>query len=214
MEYCNRYEPWGIVDRRRMPFFDVRFRGYGRNKIVFTAALNASGFGFEVGRQSTPRASNALSESPVFGSPPAEQICTLLVFAYNLKRLRLPDLVKLSLPFCGMLAAQHVETLTRHAVLRALACFSAGGRADGVKQNPHIMPWDLLKHSQCCWTRFALTLICVCGGDVPQAGCGSPETPGHDALAFAKWELELLRLLPLHAGACGVVHCWLCQSAD
>ncbi len=31
-----------------MPWFDVRFRGYGRNKIVFTAALNASGFTFEV----------------------------------------------------------------------------------------------------------------------------------------------------------------------
>lgn len=30
-----------------MPWFDVRFRGYGRNKIVFTAALNASGFAFQ-----------------------------------------------------------------------------------------------------------------------------------------------------------------------
>ena len=47
--YCRRYEPWGIIDRRLMPWFDVRFRGYGRNKIVFTAALNASGFAFEVG---------------------------------------------------------------------------------------------------------------------------------------------------------------------
>lgn len=46
--YCRRYEPWGIADRRHMPWFDVRFRGYGRNKIVFTAALNASGFAFEV----------------------------------------------------------------------------------------------------------------------------------------------------------------------
>jgi Glycosyl-transferase for dystroglycan len=49
--YCRRYEPWGIIDRRLMPWFDVRFRGYGRNKIVFTAALNASGFAFEVGVQ-------------------------------------------------------------------------------------------------------------------------------------------------------------------
>ena len=47
--YCRRYEPWGIIDRRLMPWFDVRFRGYGRNKIVFTAALNASSFAFEVG---------------------------------------------------------------------------------------------------------------------------------------------------------------------
>ncbi len=46
--YCKRYEPWGMVDRRQMPWFDVRFRGYGRNKIVFTAALNATGFDFEV----------------------------------------------------------------------------------------------------------------------------------------------------------------------
>lgn len=46
--YCRRYEPWGIADRRHMPWFDVRFRGYGRNKIVFTAALNASSFAFEV----------------------------------------------------------------------------------------------------------------------------------------------------------------------
>lgn len=52
VEYCRRYEPWGIVSRRLMPWFDVRFRGYGRNKIVFTAALNASGFAFEVDQES------------------------------------------------------------------------------------------------------------------------------------------------------------------
>lgn len=52
VEYCRRYEPWGIVSRRLMPWFDVRFRGYGRNKIVFTAALNASGFAFEVDSES------------------------------------------------------------------------------------------------------------------------------------------------------------------
>ncbi len=44
IEYCKRYEPWGIVSRRLMPWFDERFRGYGRNKIVFVAALNATGF--------------------------------------------------------------------------------------------------------------------------------------------------------------------------
>mmetsp|Transcript_20495 Transcript_20495/g.61687 ORF Transcript_20495/g.61687 Transcript_20495/m.61687 type:complete len:429 (+) Transcript_20495:417-1703(+) len=52
VEYCRRYEPWGIVSRRKMPWFDVRFRGYGRNKIVFTAALNASGFAFEIDSES------------------------------------------------------------------------------------------------------------------------------------------------------------------
>lgn len=31
-----------------MPWFDVRFRGYGRNKIVFAAALNSSDFSFVV----------------------------------------------------------------------------------------------------------------------------------------------------------------------
>lgn len=46
--YCKRYEPWGIVSRRLMPWFDVRFRGYGRNKIVFAAALNSSDFSFVV----------------------------------------------------------------------------------------------------------------------------------------------------------------------
>ena len=46
--YCKRYEPWGIVSRRLMPWFDVRFRGYGRNKIIFAAALNSSEFSFVV----------------------------------------------------------------------------------------------------------------------------------------------------------------------
>ena len=52
IEYCKRYEPWGIVSRRLMPWFDERFRGYGRNKIVFVAALNATGFSFVVDHRS------------------------------------------------------------------------------------------------------------------------------------------------------------------
>jgi hypothetical protein len=28
-----RYEPWGLMYRPALGFFDVRFRGYGRNKI-------------------------------------------------------------------------------------------------------------------------------------------------------------------------------------
>jgi hypothetical protein len=35
-----------------MPWFDERFRGYGRNKIVFVAALNATGFSFVVDHRS------------------------------------------------------------------------------------------------------------------------------------------------------------------
>lgn len=46
--YCNRYEPWGIVARAHSPWFDGRFRGYGRNKIMYAAALNASRFEFVI----------------------------------------------------------------------------------------------------------------------------------------------------------------------
>lgn len=46
--YCNRYEPWGIVAREHSPWFDGRFRGYGRNKIMYAAALNASRFEFVI----------------------------------------------------------------------------------------------------------------------------------------------------------------------
>ena len=35
-----------------MPWFDVRFRGYGRNKIAFAAALNSSNFSFVVDHRS------------------------------------------------------------------------------------------------------------------------------------------------------------------
>jgi hypothetical protein len=28
-----RYEPWGLMYRPALGFFDVRYRGYGRNKI-------------------------------------------------------------------------------------------------------------------------------------------------------------------------------------
>lgn len=46
--YCTRYEPWGIVAREHSPWFDSRFRGYGRNKIMYAAALNSSGFQFVI----------------------------------------------------------------------------------------------------------------------------------------------------------------------
>lgn len=43
-----RYEPWIIANRFAVPWHDVRFRGYGQNKIVQIAHTNASGFGFVV----------------------------------------------------------------------------------------------------------------------------------------------------------------------
>lgn len=43
-----RYEPWGIVHRHHSPWFDSRFRGYGRNKIMYAAALNSSAFHFVI----------------------------------------------------------------------------------------------------------------------------------------------------------------------
>lgn len=69
-----------------MPWFDVRFRGYGRNKIVFTAALNASGFTFEVPPPlftqqcllTCPHQPAALPLSPQ-NSPPAAPIRELSV---------------------------------------------------------------------------------------------------------------------------------------
>ena len=43
-----RYEPWGLVSRLLTPWFDARLRGYGRNKIMYSAALNSSGFAFNI----------------------------------------------------------------------------------------------------------------------------------------------------------------------
>ena len=43
-----RYEPWVMVDRLAAPWHDVRFRGYGNNKIQHIAHLNSSGFKFVV----------------------------------------------------------------------------------------------------------------------------------------------------------------------
>lgn len=43
-----RYEPWVIADRFNVPMHDVRFRGYGNNKIQQIAHTNSSGFKFVV----------------------------------------------------------------------------------------------------------------------------------------------------------------------
>lgn len=48
IQYSYRYEPWLICDRKDVPWHDVRYRGYGQNKIVHVASLNASGFQFNV----------------------------------------------------------------------------------------------------------------------------------------------------------------------
>ncbi|KAL6763415.1 glycosyl-transferase for dystroglycan-domain-containing protein [Haematococcus lacustris] len=48
IHYGWRYEPWVIVDRKVAPWHDVRFRGYGQNKIQHIAHINASGFQFVV----------------------------------------------------------------------------------------------------------------------------------------------------------------------
>lgn len=40
-----------MVSRLLTPWFDSRFRGYGRNKIMYAAALNSSGFNFVIDPQ-------------------------------------------------------------------------------------------------------------------------------------------------------------------
>lgn len=42
------YEPWGLMERRKVPMFDEIFRGYGMNKITWAAHIAASGYKFEV----------------------------------------------------------------------------------------------------------------------------------------------------------------------
>lgn len=48
IDYRSMYEPWFILDRHHNPLYDVRFRGYGWNKVTHVAACNASGFDFMV----------------------------------------------------------------------------------------------------------------------------------------------------------------------
>lgn len=48
VEHNKDYEPWFICDRQQVPWHDVRFRGYGKNKIVQVAATEYAGFEFYV----------------------------------------------------------------------------------------------------------------------------------------------------------------------
>ncbi|MEW5303856.1 MAG: hypothetical protein WDW36_006509 [Sanguina aurantia] len=48
VEYALGYEPWIIVDRIATPYHDMRFRGFGMNKISHTESLNASAYTFLV----------------------------------------------------------------------------------------------------------------------------------------------------------------------
>ena len=46
--FARRFEPWTIVNRKLAHWHDVRFRGYGQNKIQHIANMNATGFKFVV----------------------------------------------------------------------------------------------------------------------------------------------------------------------
>eukprot|EP00798_Chlamydomonas_sp_ICE-L_P016344 gene16344-22539_t len=48
VEYNHMYEPWFITYWGGLPWFDVRFRGYGMNKIAHVASLNLYNFTFIV----------------------------------------------------------------------------------------------------------------------------------------------------------------------
>ena len=48
VHYEFRYEPWVISSRLSTKWYDYRFRGYGKNKIVHLEHMNASGFRFIV----------------------------------------------------------------------------------------------------------------------------------------------------------------------
>lgn len=46
--YTLEFEPWFLSSRQKSLFYDSRFRGYGKNKVVQVAAMNASGVSFWV----------------------------------------------------------------------------------------------------------------------------------------------------------------------
>mmetsp|Transcript_14554 Transcript_14554/g.31695 ORF Transcript_14554/g.31695 Transcript_14554/m.31695 type:complete len:435 (+) Transcript_14554:51-1355(+) len=48
VQYATEYEPWFISDRSNTLWYDERYRGYGKNKIVQVAATAAAGSEFHV----------------------------------------------------------------------------------------------------------------------------------------------------------------------
>lgn len=48
IQYQESFEPWVISDRMDTPWYDVRYKGYGKNKIVQVAHMAKSGFTFNV----------------------------------------------------------------------------------------------------------------------------------------------------------------------
>lgn len=51
VQYTVNCEPWYIIDRLLNPPYDVRFRGYGWNKVAHAALLNSTNFSFVVDAQ-------------------------------------------------------------------------------------------------------------------------------------------------------------------
>lgn len=47
-KYQHLFEPWGIVSRRLAPMWDVKYRGYGKDKAAWTSHLHRAGFRFVV----------------------------------------------------------------------------------------------------------------------------------------------------------------------
>eukprot|EP00798_Chlamydomonas_sp_ICE-L_P015620 gene15620-21724_t len=48
VDYQEHFEPWFMADRMSSLWYDVRYRGYGKNKIVHVAATHSAGFSFHI----------------------------------------------------------------------------------------------------------------------------------------------------------------------
>jgi hypothetical protein len=42
--FTEGFEGWGIISRRLAPMWDVKYRGYGKDKIAWTGHLHRAGF--------------------------------------------------------------------------------------------------------------------------------------------------------------------------
>ena len=50
VQFQPHYEPWVMCDRMAVPWYDPRFRGYGKNKISHLEQMNRTGFRCGSGR--------------------------------------------------------------------------------------------------------------------------------------------------------------------